>query len=121
MSDTATTPHDRLVLFVRTVTAQRTGTSDGDEGVGFATSAGRLRYDDRTVVLDCSSDERERLDALLAEYPVFKVKQPETRKAPEGTVVLSAIADAKHLGDFLESVFREVFGASEDYELRVTE
>ena len=115
MTDTADAPRDRLVAFVRAVNAQRTG---GD-GVVFETDAGRLEYADRAVTLDVGDEERERLDALLGAYPVFKVKQPETRKAPEGRVVLSAIADAKHLADFLESVFREVFGAPEGYELRV--
>lgn len=118
MTDTADTPQDRLAAFVRAVTAQRTG---GGDGVAFEADAGRLEYADRTVTLDCSPDERERLDALLGEYPVFKVKQPETRKAPEGRVVLSAIADAKHLGDFLESAFRRVFDAPEGYELRVAD
>jgi hypothetical protein len=120
VSDTATTPRDRLVLFVRTVTARRARSSD-DDGVVFAGDAGRLVYDDRTVTLDCDDAERDRLDALLGEYPVFKLKQPETRKAPDGTVVVSAIADPKHLGDFLEAVFREVFEAPEDYALRVDE
>jgi hypothetical protein len=115
-TDTADTEHDRLVLFVRTVTSQRTS---GGSGVVFAADAGRAEYDDRTVTLDLSEDERERLDELLGEYPVFKLEQPATRKAPQGVVVLSAIADAKHLGDFLESLFREVFGADEGYELRV--
>lgn len=115
-TDTADTERDRLVLFVRTVADQRTG---GGEGVVFEADAGRAEYDDRTVTLDLSADERERLDALLEDYPVFKLEQPATRKAPEGVVVLSAIADAKHLGDFLESLFREVFEASEGYELRV--
>ncbi|MFC5972639.1 hypothetical protein ACFPYI_14975 [Halomarina salina] len=116
MTDTADTPQDRLVAFVRAVNAQRTG---GGDGVAFESDAGRLDYADRTVTLELGDEERERLDALLDEYPVFKVKQPETRKAPDGVVVLSAIADAKHLADFLESVFRDVFDADEGYELRV--
>ena len=118
MTDTADTPQDRLVAFVRAVTAQRTS---GGDGVAFEAAAGRLEYADRTVTLDLDADERERLDALLGEYPVFKVKQPETRKASDGVVVLSAIADAKHLGDFLESAFREVFDAPKEYELRVVD
>ncbi|MFD1514861.1 hypothetical protein [Halomarina rubra] len=116
MTDTADTPRDRLVAFVRAITAERTS---GGDGVAFVAQETRLTYADRTVTLSCSPTERERLDELLGEYPVFKVKQPETRKAPEDVVVLSAIADPKHLADFLESVFREVFEAAEGFELRV--
>ena len=116
MSDSADTPRDRLRLFVRTVTDQRTG---GGDGVAFVAAAGRLEYADRTVTLDLDPAERERLDDLLGRYPVFKYEQPATRKDPEGVVVVSAIADAKHLADFLESVFREVFDAPEGYDLRV--
>ena len=86
---------------------------------GSASDHGRAAYADRLVRLDLSPDERERLDDLLGRFHVFKVKQPETRKASEGVVYVSAKADPKHAADFLEGVFRVVFDAPEDYELRV--
>lgn len=79
----------------------------------------RLGYEDRLLSLDLSGDERERLAALLDDFPVFKVKRPETRKAPDGTVYVSAIADPKHLADFVEECFRRVFDLEEDYGLVV--
>jgi hypothetical protein len=62
-----------------------------------------------------------RLDAVLAEFPVFKVAHPETRKADEGVVHVSAIADPKHAADFVETLFREVYDRPEDYRLWVAE
>lgn len=79
----------------------------------------RVVYDDRTLRLELGDDERERLEALLAEYRVFKVAQPATRKADSGVVYLSAVTDPKHASDFLEALFSEVYGAPTDYELVV--
>lgn len=113
---TATTPRDRVELFVDAVTTHR---SEGTERVVLASDHGRAQYADRLVRLDLAPEERERLDDLLDRFHVFKVKQPETRKADEGVVYVSAKADPKHAADFLEGVFRVVFDAPEDYELRV--
>lgn len=79
----------------------------------------RIEYEDRLLSLDLSGEERERMTALLDDFPVFKVTQPETRKASNGTVYVSAIADPKHLADFVEDCFRRVFGLGEDYGLVV--
>ena len=94
-----------------------------DEPVAFssADADARVRYADRTLRLEVDADERERLDELLGAYHVFKVEQPATRKADDGVVYLSAVTDPKHAADFIEGLFREVYGASEDYELRLSE
>jgi len=68
--------------------------------------------------LELTSAERDRLETLLDAYRVFKIKQPETRKADDGIVYLSAVTDAKHAADFIEALFREVYGNDADYELR---
>ncbi|MFC6835170.1 hypothetical protein [Halomarina ordinaria] len=112
----ADAPRERLSLVVDAITAHRTRDS---EGAVFETDRATVRYADRVLRLECDADERDRLDTLLADFHVFKVAQPETRKAPEGVVYLSAIADAKHAADFVEGLFRRVYDHGEGYELRV--
>jgi hypothetical protein len=109
-------PRERLGLLAETIAAHRARDS---EGAVFESDGGRVEYADRIVTLELSAEERERLDALLADFPVFKIEQPATRKAAEGVVHVSAIADPKHAADFVEGVFRQVYGADEGYELRV--
>ena len=111
---------ERLGLAVDAVTTHR---NRGSEGVVFEgvhdDRRVRVEYADRLFTLAVSTDERDALDEHLGSFPVFKVKQPETRKAPEGTVYVSAIADPKHAADFLEGAFRTVYGLPEGFELRV--
>lgn len=116
MTAPASTSTDRRKLVVRAVQAHR---KEGGDPVGFHAGDDRVTYDDRLLELAVDDAERERLDALLVEYPVFKLKQPETRKAPEGTVFVSAIADPKHLADFVEDCFRRVYDHDDDYALAV--
>jgi len=78
-----------------------------------------VEYRDREITV--TTGNRERLDALLGEFPVFKVAQPATNKAPEGEIHLSALADPKHTADFLDRLFLDVFGLTADYTLRVEE
>jgi hypothetical protein len=80
-------------------------------------NAPAVAYHDREITVEVSDRERERLDALLAEFPVFKIAQPETRKAASGTVVVSAIADPKHAADFLDRLFLSVYETSEGFEI----
>lgn len=112
----AATPETRRALFAEAVAAHRR--RDSDAAV-FEAAGRRLRYDDRLVRFEVDGVERGRLDELLGTFPVFKPKQPETRKADDGVVFVSAIADAKHAADFLDAAFREVYGLAEDYEARV--
>lgn len=78
-----------------------------------------VEYRDREIAVTVSDAERERLDALLGEFPVFKVAQPATNRAPEGEVHLSALADPKHAADFLDRVFLDVFAVAGEYDLVV--
>ena len=111
---------ERLALAVDAVTTHRTR---GSEGVVFDgvddDRRVRVEYADRLFTITVSADERDALTEHLGSFPVFKVKQPETRKAPEGTVYVSAIADPKHAADFLEGAFRSVYALPEGFELRV--
>lgn len=107
---------ERLGLVAETIAAHR---ERGSEGAVFEGAGGRVEYADRVLTLELDGPARERLEDLLGEFPVFKIEQPATRKAPEGVVHVSAIADPKHAADFVEGVFRMVYGADEGYELRV--
>lgn len=132
MAEPAEDPGSRRTLVVRAVTAHRRegggpvvftagdatpDDSAADDPTADDPTVARLEYEDRVLVLDLSDEERERLATLLDDFPVFKVKQPETRKAPDGTVYVSAIADPKHLADFVEDCFRRVYDREEDYRL----
>lgn len=125
----ATSPADRKRLAVRAIARHRAR----EDGIGFLARAGdrevRLSYTDRTISMDLAEADdatdvgaaRAALDELLASFPVFKLRQPETRKADDGTVYVSALADPKHAADFLEACCRDVFGLGEGYELAVAD
>ena len=111
----ADSPDERRQVLVQRIVESRRRS----EATVFRAGDTSVEYDDRRLRLDVDPDERDRLDALLSAYHVFKIKQPETRKAAEGVCHLSAVTDAKHAADFLEALFREVYGRPEGYELRV--
>jgi hypothetical protein len=102
----------KRVLVQRIVQARK-----ADEAVVFEGVGARVEYEDRTLRLEVDADERARLETVLETYHVFKIEQPATRKADEGVVYLSAVTDPKHAADFVEALFREVYGANEGYEL----
>lgn len=110
----ADSPGDRKQSFVRRIVEAR----HTEDPVVFTADDVTIEYDDRTLRLELTSEERDRLDELLEAYHVFKIEQPETRKADRGVVYLSAVTDAKHAADFLEALFREVYGLGNGYELR---
>ena len=111
----ASTPEARHRAIVEAVVEAR----KAGEAVVFAAADGRVEYEDRRLRVEADDDERDRLEALLSEYHVFKIEQPATRKADEGVVYLSAVTDPKHAADFVEALFREVYGAGAEYDLRV--
>jgi len=98
------------------VEARRT---DGSVAFLAAGTGDRIAYEDRRLRIEVDPEKRAGLETLLAEYHVFKLQQPATRKADEGVVYLSAVTDPKHAADFVDALFREVHGVEADYELRV--
>lgn len=108
-------PPERRATIVEAIVRART---DG-EPVVFSGEGATVEYHDRTLRLELETSEADRLESLRSTYPVIKPKQPETRKAPNGVVVLSAVTDPKHAADFLDDLFLTVFGAAERYELAV--
>lgn len=115
MNDAATEPTARRHLLVRQLLSHR-GQSDT---LTVHARDRTLRYGDRLLEVSVDDTERDRLDRLLEEYPVFKLKQPATRKAADDTVYVAAVADPKHLADFIEDCCRHVYELSETYPLRV--
>jgi len=116
----ASTPADRRVQITRAIAAHRRGDSESPVSFGLAgDDQPTVAYEDREIILGVDDDERDRLDTLLDEFPVFKIAQPDTRKAPDGVVHVSALADPKHAADFLDRLFLDVFEAGEGYELRI--
>ena len=76
--------------------------------------------DEGVVNLDCTDDERDRLEGLLAEFPAFKIRELHEPEEAEGTNVrIGALADAGRIGQFVDRVFREVYGLDEDFRLWV--
>jgi len=117
VSDTAMAadrPGDRRRLLVRRIVESR---RTGDPAV-FDTGGVSVEYDDRRLRLEADPEERDRLGPLLSAYHVFKIKQPETRKAADGVLYVSAVTDPKYAADFIEAVFRDVYELGEGYELR---
>ncbi|TKR26066.1 hypothetical protein [Natronomonas salsuginis] len=106
----------RTLLVTGILDARREG-----QPVTFEAEGVELEYDDRTIRLELDAEQRDRLDALLSTYHVFKIKQPETRRAADGVVYLSAVTDAKHAADFVDAAFREVYELGGEYALNAVD
>jgi hypothetical protein len=113
----ATTAGDRRALYAEAVAAHR---QRGSERVVLEAGADRLVLADH-LEFAVTPRQREALEGLLGEFPVFKLAQPATRKAAEGVVYVSAVTDAKHLADFVDEAFQRVYGHGEGYEGWVVE
>lgn len=81
-----------------------------------------IQFSEDVLNLDVTDEERERLDALLSEFPAFKVRQLEQPETAEGTNVrIGALADAARVAQFVDRTFQEVYGLPEDFQLWATE
>jgi hypothetical protein len=75
-----------------------------------------IQFADRTVNLDCTDVELDRLKSLLAEFPEFRIDQLETPEEVEGTNVrITARADANRIAGFVERAFLTVYERPDDY------
>lgn len=118
-------PDERPVAIIRAIVdARRSGTplTFTVTGGGDAPS---MEYHDGVLRLDSGRDsdglgpDDPSLGTLLDDYPVFKIDGPATRTAEPGVVYLSAVADPKHIADFIEDAVLEVFDAPSTVELGV--
>ncbi|WP_327052950.1 hypothetical protein [Halomicrococcus gelatinilyticus] len=81
-----------------------------------------VQFGERTLNLDCTDAELDRLKDLVGEFPAFKIEQLESPEEAEGTNVrISAKADANRIAQFVERTFREVYDRPEGYVAWVTE
>jgi len=79
-----------------------------------------VQFGDRTFNLDVTDEELGRLDALLNDYPEFRVEARESPEEAEGTNVrITAKSDAGRLAAFVDDAFLRVYDAPEDYRLWV--
>ncbi|MFB6157017.1 MAG: hypothetical protein ABEJ34_04165, partial [Haloferacaceae archaeon] len=75
-----------------------------------------IQFADRTFNLDCTDEELDRLDALLEEFPEFRIDAMESPEEAEGTNVrISARSDANRLAAFVDRAFESVYGAPDGY------
>ncbi|MGA9401052.1 hypothetical protein [Haladaptatus sp.] len=124
----ADTPTERRKLVVDAITAHRERTSafctlqadvesearEEDDSEEEMELPPWIQFGDRTLNLDCTDEELERLKDLLREFPAFKIEQLESPKDADGTNVhINAKADANRIAQFVERAFREVYGCSE--------
>ncbi|WP_255168081.1 hypothetical protein [Natrononativus amylolyticus] len=124
----ASEPAERRSLFVDAITAHRNRGSqfltievderalegesapDPDLGVPW------LQFADGVVNLDCTDGELEELKALLGSFPAFKIDEITRPESADGNNVrVSAKADPNRIAQFLDAVFREVYGLPEEF------
>ena len=134
----AATPTDRRKLFADAIVAHRErgsafctfqaespadrgnadadATGDGDDVDGAEEMPPWLQFGDRTLNLDCTDAELDRLKELLGEFPAFKIEQLESPEEAEGTNVrINAKADPNRIAQFVERTFREVYDRPAEY------
>lgn len=89
---------------------------DGDEPPPW------IQFADGVLNLDCTEDELLRLKELLGEFPAFKIEELNRPEEAEGVNArVSAKADARRIGQFVDEAFRAVYGLGEDYRAWVVE
>lgn len=81
-----------------------------------------IQYGDGVCNLDCTDGEFDRLKGLLDEFGAFAVDELDSPEDAEGTnVKVRARTDPDRVAQFVETVFREVYGLAGDYRLWATE
>ena len=132
----ADTPTDRRKLFADAVTAHRTrgsafltieaetveepsfggGDEPEEEDDADEEPDPWLQFAEKTFNLDVTDDEHDRLNALIDDYPEFRVDALESPDTAEGTNVrITARSDANRLADFADRVFTDVYERDESY------
>lgn len=116
----ADTPVERRKLFADAVVAHRGRGSPfltvetpktGDEAID-----PWIQLSEKTLNMDCTDAELERLKSMLDDYPEFRIDRLESPEDAEGTNVrITARSDANRLAEFVDRAFQEVYGREESY------
>ena len=81
-----------------------------------------IQFAEKTVNLDCTDAELDRLKGLLDEFPEFRIEQIERPEEAEGANVrVTARSDASRLGQFLDRALQVTYDLDDDYRALVTE
>ncbi|MGQ4555143.1 hypothetical protein [Halobellus sp. GM3] len=117
-------PRERRKLFAEAITAHRARASpfltieaDRDpDADGEDAPAPWVQFGERTFNVDVTESELDRLNALVDEFPEFRIDQLESPDEAAGTNVrITARSDANRLAAFADRVFRDVYERPEDY------
>jgi len=130
----ADTEADRVALVADTVAAHRERGSQFCTLEAAADSSGDpeflppwVQFAEGTLNLDCTDDELSALNDVLGRYGAFTVAdrtdvEPDTAEESPGTNVrIDARADDERVGQFVDAVFRAVYGLPEDFRLWAVE
>ncbi|MFB6068726.1 MAG: hypothetical protein ABEJ90_02240 [Halobacterium sp.] len=86
-----------------------------------------VQYADGTLNLDCTDDELDALSDVVSRFGAFTISARETVEAetaeesPGTNVRIDAQADDERVGQFVEAVFRDVYGLPADFRLWAVE
>lgn len=104
-----------------TIEADPDPEADGTDDEGDPLPTAWVQFSEKEFNLDVTDDELDRLEAMLSEFPEFRIDQLETSENAEGTNVrVTARSDANRLAGFVDRAFQEVYGRGEDYRAWVT-
>jgi len=130
----ADTEADRVALVADTVAAHRerdsqfcTVEADDDPSDDPEFLPPWVQFADGTLNLDCTQRELDALNDLLGRYGAFTVAErttvePEMEgESPATNVRVDAQADDERVAQFVDAVFREVYGLPADFRLWAVE
>ncbi|MXR21305.1 hypothetical protein [Halobacterium bonnevillei] len=81
-----------------------------------------VQFADGTLNLDCTDEELDALSTVLSGFGAFTITSRESiEDAPGTNVRVDARADDERTGQFVDAVFREVYGLPEDFRLWAVE
>jgi len=125
---------DRVALVADTVAAHRergsqfcTLEADDDPSDDPEFLPPWVQFAEGTLNLDCTQQELDALNDVLGQYGAFTVAErttvdPEMEgETPATNVRVDANADDERVGQFVDAVFREVYGLPADFRLWAVE